>query len=411
MNAQSPRFPLFDSLRAIAALSVVVFHIGFFLKALQSEFPGRFLAQLNIGVTIFFVISGFLLYRPFVHARFLGQPRPPLVPYAIRRVARIVPAYWVAVALIGLLLPIHAVFTAHGLLDYFGFASVYSLQSLGQLVLSGGLGHTWTLCVEMTFYVLLPLWMLAVRRLPARSTRQFVLTEALPLVAMFALGVVWSATQVTGNRVGEWSFTPSSATLPYYLNHFALGMGLAVASVALAGRERRPRVVRLVERASWVPWAAALAAYVALCVVGARFNSFGAEPVRHELRGLVAVCLLLPAVFGDHQSGAVRRLLADRRLQWIGLVSYSVFIWHLVVIRALHRSGVGSIGAVGFTIASIASTLVVAAVSFYVVERPALRLGRRLAGRRGYQETVHPPPGSRDAPGAPSIELAPADRV
>ena len=70
MNVRNPRFPLFDSLRAIAALSVVAFHAAYYQGFLA---PGhslsRYYAQLNIGVAIFFVISGFLLYRPFAQTR------------------------------------------------------------------------------------------------------------------------------------------------------------------------------------------------------------------------------------------------------------------------------------------------------------------------------------------------------
>jgi peptidoglycan/LPS O-acetylase OafA/YrhL len=165
--------------------------------------------------------------------------------------------------------------------------------------------------------------------------------------------------------------------------------------------------VRVIERAPWVPWAFAAVAYVVLCELGSRFNSADAEPFRHELRGLVALGLLLPAVFGDDRGGAIRRLLADRRLQWVGLVSYSLFIWHLPVMIKLARAGlIGSLGKVGFAVAGLTVSLAVAAVSFYIVERPAIRLGRRLAGRPGYLETARPPPGSEDRPGAPSIELA-----
>ena len=72
------RFPLFDSLRAIAALSVFGFHVAFHLELLTGDRWSSYLGQLNIGVAIFFVISGFLLYRPFAKARVgrRGRARP-----------------------------------------------------------------------------------------------------------------------------------------------------------------------------------------------------------------------------------------------------------------------------------------------------------------------------------------------
>jgi peptidoglycan/LPS O-acetylase OafA/YrhL len=89
------RFPLFDALRAIAALSVLVTHCSG-LTGFNSDNPlGAITARLNVGVTIFFVISGFLLYRPFVAARLEGRPAPSPLGYARRRALRIVPGYWV----------------------------------------------------------------------------------------------------------------------------------------------------------------------------------------------------------------------------------------------------------------------------------------------------------------------------
>ncbi|MFL5904724.1 MAG: acyltransferase family protein, partial [Solirubrobacteraceae bacterium] len=81
-------FPLFDSLRAIAALCIFGYHIA----ASQDAIGGTWLGNLNVGVPIFFVVSGFLLYRPFVARPDRGEARARLRPYAIRRVLRIVPA-------------------------------------------------------------------------------------------------------------------------------------------------------------------------------------------------------------------------------------------------------------------------------------------------------------------------------
>ena len=82
---RNPRFPLFDSLRAIAALLVLAFHIAFVYEGFDNQSWGRYATQLNIGVTVFFLISGFLLYRPFVRARYAGEPLPDLRAYATRR--------------------------------------------------------------------------------------------------------------------------------------------------------------------------------------------------------------------------------------------------------------------------------------------------------------------------------------
>ena len=152
MNVQSARFPLMDSLRAIAALSVFVYHLAFVLGWFDEGLAGRYLRELNLGVSIFFVLSGFLLYRPFVAARVEGEPSPALVPYAIRRVARIVPAYWVALTIIAIWLPVSGVFTAEGIVTYYGFLQAYDPDTI-----TGGIGQAWTLTVEVSFYILLPI--------------------------------------------------------------------------------------------------------------------------------------------------------------------------------------------------------------------------------------------------------------
>jgi peptidoglycan/LPS O-acetylase OafA/YrhL len=373
LTARNPRFPLFDSLRAIAASSVLAFHVFFVLDGFDLGGVGRYAVQLNIGVAIFFLISGFLLYRPFARARHAGEEPPSLRAYATRRLFRIVPAYWVATAVIALWVGYPIVFDRPHV--HFTFLHVYGSRDLGQ-----GIGYMWTLAIEMTFYALLPAWAWLVRRLPAGSDRRFVLTEALPLAGMAAIGLWWNLTQIESEG-GRVLFSPEVATLPRYLDHFALGMGLAVASVVLAGRERRPRAVGVVERRSWLPWLLAGGAFVLLCNLGAEPNSAGAEPARHELRGLVALGILLPAVFGDECGGIVRRLLAAPALLWVGLVSYSLYLWHPAVAFEVAETGLDErTGWVLPAIAIVAGSVLVAALSYAVVERPALRLGRRLAG-------------------------------
>ena len=73
MDVRADRFPLVDSLRAIAALAIVGFHAGLFAGVADStSLASRISSNLQVGVPIFFLISGFLLYRPFTRARLRG---------------------------------------------------------------------------------------------------------------------------------------------------------------------------------------------------------------------------------------------------------------------------------------------------------------------------------------------------
>src|SRR5437763_13055183 len=132
MNVRAGRFPLFDSLRAIAALAVVTTHAAFFSGALNSHIPilRQVAARLDVGVTVFFFISAFLLYRPFAWAALREEPAPEVLPYAWRRVLRIVPAYWLALTVSALWLGQKDVFTPSGILIHYGFAQIYSTGTL-----------------------------------------------------------------------------------------------------------------------------------------------------------------------------------------------------------------------------------------------------------------------------------------
>src|SRR4051812_9992430 len=145
------RFPALDGLRAVGALAVLTTHVGFHSGAsLDGPFAGL-LARLDVGVAIFFAISGFLLYRPHVVAWFDGTLPPLTLPYLRNRALRILPPLWVAVLLAGVLVPRK---------DGVGWATYLQHASLTQIYFDGpaadGLTQLWSLATEVAFYLLLP---------------------------------------------------------------------------------------------------------------------------------------------------------------------------------------------------------------------------------------------------------------
>ena len=98
----NPRFPLLDAMRGIAAGMIVLCHTAGVSTFSTDNALGAYAARLNMGVTLFFLLSGFLLYRPFFAARIQGRPPIRIRDYARRRVLRIVPAYWVALTVLAL---------------------------------------------------------------------------------------------------------------------------------------------------------------------------------------------------------------------------------------------------------------------------------------------------------------------
>ena len=91
-----------DSLRAIAALAIVAYHVAPLAGALRSELATDLTAQLSSGVALFFLISGFLLYARSCSPTPVGSACRDVRAYAWRRFLRIVPAYWAALTVAGL---------------------------------------------------------------------------------------------------------------------------------------------------------------------------------------------------------------------------------------------------------------------------------------------------------------------
>ena len=412
MNAQNPRFPLIDSLRAIAALSVFFAHAAIVLRSIGGASFSPYLARLDVGVAIFLVLSAFLLYRPFAQARLAGAPRPGVGPFAIRRALRILPAYWVAAVIVAVMIGAREFFkpdgevTLGGIVTYFGLLQVYSEQTI-----VGGIGQAWTVCVEAPYYVLLPAWAVLARRSPVRSERHFLWTELAPLAAMFAAGVVWKVAVFEQTAAGTTKLTPGIYSLPAFLDFFALGMALAVLSVAVAARPQTPRLVRAIERRAWPAWAAALVAFWLSGVVADALGQVTPPQflARHLLNAVTALGMVLPVIWMGAGEGFLRgRLLANRQLLWLGATSYAFYLYHLAILLELQRAGVpDAIGGAAYVVVSFAAALAAGGASWYLLERHALRLGRRLA--RG-QVTAGSELERRDLerPPPPVLDTAPA---
>jgi peptidoglycan/LPS O-acetylase OafA/YrhL len=356
-----PRYDGIDSLRALAALSVFGFHLALQPGFAPPEWLAPYTANLNVGVSVFFVISGFVIWRPFARARGRGEPTPSLRRYAVRRTARIVPAYWVALPLIALWLDLDGVFTPSGIVTYFGFLQVYDPDTT-----VGGINQAWSLCIEVTFYIGVALAAVALARRRVGLRGELVLAGVLVLVT-----VLWRLAPFydvpTFGKLPE----PATLTLPAYADELALGMALAALTVW------RPLRVP-----GWVGWALAAAAFVGagLLTDAGSTLSQGGNLVHHLLFGLVGVGLLLPAIAGSPG------WLTNPVLRWGGFVSYGFYLWHFAVLRALTEAGWREkIGAGGYLVLALGLSIAIAAASWYAIERPALRLawpGRRAGALR-----------------------------
>lgn len=360
-----PRFPCLDGLRALAALSVLASHVV--LVVLGARVPG-ILGALGSGVTIFFVISGFLLYWPFAAARLGSGRAPALGTYLRRRAIRIFPAYWLALTALSIF--------PGGLTGTFGRHSpiFYSLlQYWFPRLRTQGLPQAWSLSVEVAWYLLLGVvtflaatW---ARQVPSRGNPfgSWLRREVVLLCLLAALRLAYEP--LSGGALDA---------LLAYLDWFLAGMALAVASVAAAARPRTPALVRLVERHGSVCWLAAFGVY---CTFAFRLDHRPPTFLNHLEQGLFAALVVTPAVFAGGRRGPVPTLLRNPLVAWLGLISYGIYLWHVPIVLALAQTRWVAHGDSGRLTELGGLTLLIsigcAAISYYLLERPLLDRERR----------------------------------
>lgn len=371
-----------DPLRALAALGVLLLHVAAYAGDVitrPSANPaadamerfgllGHLMVGAGNGLQVFFVLSGFLLSRPFVAAWWLGRPRPSVRRYARHRLLRIVPAFYALVLLVALV---------------FGSAGSSLGQRLEVPVFAQGLdsrnpfiapmGHGWSLGAEMLFYVVLggaALLLLLRRRErpvgPVRGGRALVLALG-ALVLVFVALTALRQTATDGRPLAF--FHPWNA-----LASFVPGVGLAVLEQALRGRAwsavtRRVAVVLAVGGAALaistpsLPWSSGLSAYL-VPVSGAT--------------------LVLAGLILAEQCGPPWRLLDNRLLHWVGARSYGIYLAHypICIYFIFHMDQERWWRALAIMLpVTLVGSVVVADLMHRFVERPALAFRDGWPGR------------------------------
>ncbi len=383
-TAVTRRVTTLDGVRALAALGVLVFHCAEgsgFSKADHGNlnFILAILKNLgNFGVAVFFVLSGYLLFREFVRKILFDGSRTPLPHYFERRFLRIYPAYWVA--LVGFVLVAGAPSVVG---SEFGLLTLTERQFSSKLF--PGLGVAWTLYIEVAFYVFLPIYAgalaLACRNRNVKTRLVLVISS---LACLVAIAHFWIGVVVPFG--GAELMLRLRMNLPTYLGWFAGGMALSVASVWTSADRSLPRMLRqLVDRA-WICWAIAFLAYVTVVLVDTNIRF--AESLEREsalmfqtrifLQGIAALFFVLPMALGDRPSH-LRSIVGNRYLAWIGGVSYGVYLWHTIIVRQVNEWATIQPDFAGFLwmlAIVMPSAILVGWISFRLIEKPALSLAR-----------------------------------
>ena len=375
--------PELDGLRGIAVLLVLWVHLpvgalgGLAASARAQLLPG------NVGVDLFFVLSGFLITRILLVDRERGVP---LRYFLVRRFLRIFPIYYLTILL---LLPelggSEAVACATYTSNYvFLFSEEVSL-----------LEHTWSLAVEEHFYLL---WPPVVAFLVPRKSRRVLLGAILPLGVLSVAGAL---------LLGDWTAHPErleefvgrTSTVRF----FSLGLGALMAYHEMTLRRRRGLAAGIV--------ALLLILFAALTLRGAKLLGYdevlaripgtGGEP-RNYMRPLYAIgmpfasaAVVLVGVAWSGRASLQGWLLTARPLRWVGRISYGLYLYHFPIFKAAVWGASPDMPTPTRVIVALGLCFGVAWLSYVTIERPLLRIGARFrstprAGEPGAEQTPEP---------------------
>ncbi|MEV4529075.1 acyltransferase [Streptosporangium sp. NPDC049304] len=380
-----------DGVRAVASFGVLLYHVASTTGAsLREGFLPALLSRGDIGVPIFFLLSGFLLYRPWAGEVVRGEAPPGAGGYLWKRALRILPAYWLVVAVA---LPLWSWPQAADPVNWLPFLLLvqnYVPEPWWAGASPPGLGQMWSLSVEMTFYLALPLLAVALRALARRGAdpvarAKLLLTGICALALVSPLWAIFSHVPAHRPELGLW--------LPRSMLYFAAGMALAVVSFwAHAETDPDAPVRRLTRgvRESWVTcWiiAAFVYAVAASPIAGGRLfeiQDLWTDIFEMTLYTVFVLALLSPVALQTPEPSPLRSLLGNRVMRYLGRISYGVFLWQFVVIVGWYElTGQETFSGDLLTtlVVCTAFTVLLADLSHRLVEAPALRLRSRGRGR------------------------------
>jgi peptidoglycan/LPS O-acetylase OafA/YrhL len=373
-HERDSHLPGLSGLRGVACLLVFLYH----LRWAAGDPPlliGGFdvlpaMKNCDIGVAIFFALSGLLLSMPFWRAIREGTPAPGFARYLWRRACRIVPAYYACLVVVYLLEG--GTYTLYGFLDFLlhaGFLHTFSDQSY-----LSRYGVLWTIGIEFQFYLLLPLIMAGVAAVSRRTGT--VVACLAPIAVCFACD--WLARSallgieplVPDRFLGVNGPVLGMGTVFHYLKYFAFG--IAGSALTLHWREHRATAV------SQLAAFAALVGTVVLIFISGEGEWRATAPTGWPLN--LALFALLAAALPA--APAVARFFELRPLVFAGEISYGIYLWHELVLKSVFAGTLpGRLHgwALMFTGGGVALavTVLIAWLSFRFLEQPAMRASKR----------------------------------
>lgn len=394
-SARRPHLRGIEGMRAVAAGTIVLVHVWAFSSPTDvvlgaGSWRANALSTLSVGVTLFFTLSGFLLYRPFAASIARAVPHMPVSTYLRNRFLRIAPAYWAILLLTALVLGAAYVRHPDGSLTIGHLTSPAVLAQAGLLVydyrpsqLLIGIGPAWSLAVEVVFYLALPFMVLAAaalaRRFERRRDRILVLLG--PPLFMLLLGLSGKAVAgialPAGPTAGYNSDWHSVVERSFWAQADLFSFGMAVAVLFVEVEDGR---LRLPERWRWIACGLAAAVFIpSAWTMHQGEQSYLLQNTGEALGiALAFTALVLPAEAGRGKERVIGWLEAPYLVAF-GLASYSVFLWHVPVIDWLSERGLMLEGWGGLLVDAAIVALIVgvfSALTYRFIERPALSYKR-----------------------------------
>ena len=219
--ARADYFPCLDGLRAVAVLAAVTQHVGYVSAyGNGSSVPALLVRHMEFGPAIFFMLSGFLLYRSYALSAYDDRPPIALREFFRRRALRVLPAYWVTLTI--LLVPALFGLPHGGPLDILRLYTLTHVYTERGFFL--GMQQSYTLAVEIAFYAMLPVYAWVLRRVTSgRDPRARLRIELTGCGLLVVTATLWRAfvyqTSVLPRVADHW--------LPGFLDVFAIGMAVA----------------------------------------------------------------------------------------------------------------------------------------------------------------------------------------